>query len=155
MASNTYTGPTTVSAGTLMLETSGVAVPGAIAIAGGTVSEERINQIGDTAAVTVNSGGLFKLNGLTDSVGAVTVAGGTLSTGAVFGTLGGRLTAGNTSLDSTSALAMKLVDAAHSDRITVNGTLAVGGTLQLSLSSPVALGRSSRGWRTPPWRPSR
>jgi autotransporter-associated beta strand protein len=136
-ASNTYTGPTTVSAGTLRLENSGVAVPGALAIAGGTVSEERSNQIGDTAAVTLNSGGLLKLNGLADTVGTLTVAGGTLSTG---GFSAGRLTAGNTSFDAASTLAMKLVDATNSDRLFVHGTLAVGGTLQLSLSSPVAIG---------------
>src|SRR5262249_54360500 len=64
-------------------------------------------------------------------------AGGMLTT---VGGTAGRLTAGNTAFNAASTLAMKLVDAANSDRITVNGTVAVGGTLQLSLSSAVAAG---------------
>src|SRR5262249_32622553 len=77
----------------------------------------------------------LKLNGVADTVGTLMVAGGTLSTG---GFSAGRLTAGNISFNAASTLATKLVDAANSDRITVNGTVAVGGTLQLSLSSAVA-----------------
>src|SRR5262249_34417144 len=85
----------------------------------------------------LNSGCRLKRNGVADTVGSLMVAGGTLSTG---GFSAGRLTAGNTSFNAASTLAMKLVGAANSDRITVNGTVAVGGTLQLSLSSAVAAG---------------
>src|SRR5262249_37417213 len=96
-SANTYTGPTTVSGGLLDLA-KGVAVPGDLIInSGAAVREELSNEIADTSAVTVNSGGNFDLSGRSDTVRAVTVARGTLTTGAASV---GRLTAGNTSFDT-------------------------------------------------------
>jgi len=140
--SNSYTGPTTVNAGTLELNKSlfggvPVAVPADLTINGAVVRELLGNQVADTAAVNVNSGGTFDLHGQTDTVGPVTVTGGTLTTG---GTSAGRLTASNTSFNAAATLAMRLVDAAASDRITVSGTVAVGGALQVSAASPVSPG---------------
>jgi autotransporter-associated beta strand protein len=138
-ASNTYAGLTTVSAGTLELAkgTASQAVPGNLTITGGTVRELSGHQIADTSAVTINTGGTFDLNGAGDTVGSVTVTGGTLTT---VSATAGRLTAGNTSLNAASTLAMKLVDTASSDRITVNGTAAIGGNLQLSAPLAIAIG---------------
>jgi autotransporter-associated beta strand protein len=139
---NTYSGPTTVSGGTLELDkfVSGgiaVAVPADLTINGGVVRELLGNQIADAAAVNVNAGGTFDIKGQSDIVGALTVTGGTLTTG---GTSAGRLTAGNTSFNAAATLAMKLAGATTSDRITVNGTVAVGGALQLNPNSPIAPG---------------
>jgi autotransporter-associated beta strand protein len=137
--SNTYTGPTAVNAGTLALgNPAGNSVPGNLIINnGGTVREAGSNQIADTAAITINAGGTFNLNGVPETAGPLTVAGGTLMCTAPTAS---RLTAGNTSFNSTSTLAMKVVDAANSDRITANGTVAVGGNLQLTAPSAIAVG---------------
>jgi autotransporter-associated beta strand protein len=139
--SNTYTGPTTVTGGTLVLNKLGsavaVAVPAALVINGGTVRHVVNDEITDAAAVTVNTGGALDLNGQPDTVGPMTITGGTVKTS---GTNLGRVTAGNTSFNAASTLAMKLAGTGTSDRLTVNGTLTVGGTLQLSTTSAVAPG---------------
>jgi autotransporter-associated beta strand protein len=137
--SNAYTGPTTVSAGTLELDKIGVtgvavAVAGDLVINGATVREVVNNQLGDLSAVAINAGSVFDLNGQSDTVGAVTVVGGTLSTN------GGRLSAGNTTFNGTATLAMKLNGSSGPDRIATTGTVAVGGILQLSLTAPVPPG---------------
>jgi hypothetical protein len=67
----------------------------------------------------------------------VTVTGGVLTTS---GTSAGRLTTGNTSFDSATTLRMKLADVNTSDRLTVNGTVAIGGNLQLSGSPTIGVG---------------
>src|SRR5439155_19050514 len=98
-----YTGPTTVTAGTLELnKTAAVAVTGDLTINGGIARELVNHQIADTAAVNVNAGGTFDLFGQSDTVGAVTVTGGTLTTG---GSSAGQLTAGNTSFNAAATLA--------------------------------------------------
>jgi autotransporter-associated beta strand protein len=142
-ASNAYTGATTVAAGTLELNkgVGSLAVVGDLVINGGTARELAGNQIGDSSNVSVSSGGTFDLNGQTDAIGTVTVTGGTLS---FSGTTAGRLTAGNTSLNATSTLVMKLVDTGNSDHISVNGTVVVGGNLQLSVPSAISVGTAIR-----------
>jgi autotransporter-associated beta strand protein len=138
-AANTYIGWTTVPAGTLELGKTGgaVAVAGILTINGGIARELFGNQLDDTSAVTVNAGGTFDLNGQTDTVGTVTVAGGTLTT---LGASAGWLTAGNTSFNSAATLAMRVADAATSDRIIANGTVALGGTLSLSTTQALPIG---------------
>jgi autotransporter-associated beta strand protein len=143
---NTYTGPTTVSDGTLELNKTlgAVAFGGKLVVgdgagpAGSAVARHlQSDNIPDTSTVTVNADGLYDLNGQSDTVGAVTVTGGTVKTS---GANLGRVTAGNTSFNAASTLAMKLAGTGTSDRLTVNGTIAVGGTLQLSLAQTVAAG---------------
>ncbi|HEY7059850.1 MAG TPA: autotransporter-associated beta strand repeat-containing protein [Chloroflexota bacterium] len=96
-ASNTYTGPTTVSAGTLELAKSGsaVAVPSVLTIGGGVnapnsaiVRELVANKIGDGVAVTVASDGLLDLNGFSDTIGSL-ASGGNVSLGNATLTTGG------------------------------------------------------------------
>jgi autotransporter-associated beta strand protein len=132
---NTYSGLTTVTGGMLDLaNTGGIAVAGNLLISGGTIRELAGNQIADAAAITVNAGATFDLNGQTDTVGPVTVAGGTLRTS------GDRLTAGNTSLAAGSTLALNLAGTTNSDRLTIIGTVAVGGALQLGTPTALAVG---------------
>jgi autotransporter-associated beta strand protein len=140
-APDTYTGPTTVTDGTLELAKTGgaSAVPGDLTVTGGIVRELAANQIANSSTVTVNAGGTLNLNGQTDTVGVVSVAGGTVNTGGTL-TSHGRLTSGNTSFDGAATLAMDLVDTANSDHIAVNGAVAVGGALQLIRSASIAIG---------------
>ena len=137
-----YTGLTTVNAGTLLLLDGGnslSAVPGNLTVNGGTVRTMSNNQIANTALVTINAGGTLDLNGLTDTIGPMIVAGGTLTTG---GATPGRLTVGNTSFNSGSTLAMNLVSPSASDRLIVNGVVALGGALQLTSTSSFAVGQT-------------
>lgn len=76
LAPNSYSGTTTVNAGTLLLDkTSAVAVPGALVIGDGngtdTVRLLRPEQIADNAAVTVNAGGKLDLNGQSETIGSL------------------------------------------------------------------------------------
>jgi autotransporter-associated beta strand protein len=138
---NTYGGDTVVVEGTLDLAGAGATptISGDLVLTGGTVRELLPDQISDTSAVRVGftmagAGSTFNLNGQSDAVGTLTVAGGTVLTG------GGQLTAGDTTFDPQSILSMNLVDAASSDRLTVNGLVSLAGALQLALPVPVPLG---------------
>ncbi len=89
-SNNTYTGGTTVSAGTLELNDVALAtqlVPGNIFIdSGATVLLTEANQIADTAQVTVNGTGLLDLNNYNETIATLTLTnGGDVSSG--FGTL--------------------------------------------------------------------
>src|SRR5262249_3922059 len=80
-AGNTYTGLTTVSAGTLHLNTS--------------------NHIADTASVSVNVGAAFALNGHDESIANLTLTGGTVNTGIGTLTLSGNVTNNAASTSAT------------------------------------------------------
>ena len=125
LAGNTsnYTGSTTVSTGTLSLEGSHTSA-GAYSVNGATAT----------------------LNGSGSTDGAVTSTGGTVDPG--VGTTPGTLGAGGLSLDGTSNFNI-LIDgntagdgAGNHDQLDVTGTVAVGGTLNLSGSHTPVLGES-------------
>ncbi len=89
--SNAYTGDTTVQAGTVTLnQTTGVSIPGAVTIGTGdgapgsaTLRELQSSDLPATANVTVNSDGVFDLNGHADAITGLTVNGGSVQLGAV------------------------------------------------------------------------
>ncbi|MEA3211483.1 MAG: hypothetical protein QOE70_4540 [Chthoniobacter sp.] len=85
---NTYTGLTTVSAGTLTLgKTAGVnAIGGNLTVAGGAVSLNANDQIPNTAAVAVSSGS-FDFNGKSETISSLTLTGGTTQTTGATGQL--------------------------------------------------------------------
>jgi len=90
-AANTYTGPTTVSGGTLSLNKSSgnaIAPGGSITInAGGTLLLAGANQIGDAVPMTLN-GGTFKTGGNNETLGTLTLsANSTIDLGGGTGTL--------------------------------------------------------------------
>jgi fibronectin-binding autotransporter adhesin len=89
--SNTYTGGTTVQTGMVTLnQTAGVSIPGAVTIGTGTgapgsatLRELQSSDLSATANVTVNSDGVFDLNGYSDAIAGLTVNGGSVQLGAV------------------------------------------------------------------------
>jgi autotransporter-associated beta strand protein len=102
-AGNTYTGLTTVSGGTLQLNTS--------------------NQIVDTASVTVNAGATFDLNGHDETIANLTLAGGTVNSGSGTLTLSGNVTSNAAS--SSAAINGKLNLTGATPTLSVNNGIAV------------------------------
>ncbi len=132
---NTYTGMTTVNAGTLLLNKSAgvVAVAGGMTIgdgAGGANSDiVRLmanGQIAATAAVLVNgSSGMLDLNGFTQTIGSLADTGTVTAGGSSVNLGSGTLTVGNT----TSTVFSGAITGAGGSLIKRgSGTLALGGT---------------------------
>ena len=138
---NSYTGLTTVSAGTLNLNTTGGgALTGSLTVSGGSAVELQADQIADAASVVV-SGGTFNIGTNSDSVAGVQLTSGNISgtsgtltstsafdlqAGAVSAILGGGVGANKTT-GSTVTL---------SGANTYSGaTNITGGTLALSSAS--------------------
>jgi len=111
-ANNTYTGPTTVNAGALIVD-------GALT----------------NSAVTVNSGGTL---GGVGSVRSLTINGGTLSPGNSIGTL---TVNGNLVLSSAAAYLVEVSPSA-ADRTNVTGTASLAGTAQAIFQPGNYVGRS-------------
>ena len=121
---NTYSGNTTVNAGTLILnKTAGTdAVAGDLTIGNGagtdTVQLSAANQIADTSAVTVNASGVLDLNDSDETIGSLA---GVVGAQVTLGT-GGDLTVG----DSTSTT--------FAGVISETGSLTKTGSGRLTLS---------------------
>lgn len=94
--SNSYTGDTTVTAGTLVLSKSNnkIAIPGKLLIQGGTVRLQNSNQIVDTSDVEITSGTL-NLNNQSETIRYLYGTGGNVSLGS------GTLTVTGSGIDQT------------------------------------------------------
>ncbi len=126
---NSYTGATTVTAGTLIISSAGNLTSSASTVNGGTLT---VN--GLAGAVTVNSTGTLSGNG---TVGAVVVnAGGTLAPGNSAGIL---TVSGNVSLGGSTSLELidnTLAAGIGYDQVSLTGAtpaLTYGGTLTLNI----------------------
>jgi autotransporter-associated beta strand protein len=83
---NTYSGVTTVDSGTTLLLNKSVfdgAIPGNLVI-NGTVRLNNVNQIANTATVTIMSSGLLDENGFYDGVGGLNGSGNVFATGSLL-----------------------------------------------------------------------
>ena len=145
--SNTYTGTTTVNAGTLQLSTSGaLAINGNLSVSGGTVQLLLSNQIASIKNVKI-SAGLLDIGAFSNTVSEVQLTGGTITgtTGALtstttFDVQSGAISAnlnGNVSLNKTTANTVVL---SGSNSYT-GGTFVAAGGLKLDFSragAPIA-----------------
>lgn len=103
-ASNTYTGPTTVNQGTLILAKPGDVLAPAITIGGaGSAATVQLNAAFQLygAATTINSGGQLNLNNFNEYIGTLTVSGGSITTGSGVLYLGGGITSNASGTTST------------------------------------------------------
>jgi autotransporter-associated beta strand protein len=143
---NTYSGPTTVAPGLLLLNkpagTNAIAGP---LVLSGTAKLLLNDQIADSTSITLNSGGTLDLNSKSDTVGPLTLNGGLITTlsgtlfmngdavvngdAAISGNLG--LGAVTRSLDFSNATA-DLIVGAH---ISGSGGLTKNGSGQLTLGN--------------------
>jgi len=162
---NSYTGLTTVSAGTLRLNnsassnttilTDGVNATTDILINGGTLLLAASEQIGNTARINMTSGAMtFSGSGRTETIGSLTNSGGTLTTGAntIIG-LGSITWSGGTNTINTGGLISDKhwVITGGTNTVQAGGTLLVevgGGTADMHFggtASPTITLNSSAG----------
>ena len=105
-ASNTYTGPTTVNQGTLILAKPGSVLAPAITIGGaGSSATVQLNAPFQLygAAITINTDGVLNLNNFNEGVGALSISGGSIVTGSGLLYLSGGVTSNASSTTSTLA----------------------------------------------------
>jgi autotransporter-associated beta strand protein len=123
--SNSYTGTTTVTAGTLLLAKSSgaTAVTGHLTIGDGTGTDTvqllGDNQIANSGNISLGLGGVLDLNNFDDSIGALSLTGSQVQTGSGTLTLGGNITA-NTS--NTQSIISGNLDLGGATR-----TISIGG----------------------------
>ncbi len=123
-SANTYAGLTTVSAGTLQLnKTAGVdaIAAGGVTINGGTLEHLASNQINNSAAVTLSSGGTWNLGTFNETIGSFTFSGGTLTQSSGTLTLSG--TGTSLTMGNNATIPGRLVFSAAGN-VTYNGTTA-------------------------------
>lgn len=133
---NTYSGPTTVNAGTLQSwAPAGNALSGSqLVIAGGKVLLVAPNQINDATPVTINGTGSLNLNGNNDTVGALTLQGGQITTSAGILTLNGDVTSLPASVSATISGKLNLGNALVRTFTVGNGTAAADLDVSASIS---------------------
>lgn len=136
-SANTYSGLTTVTAGTLNLNgTADVnAIAGNVLINGGTLLLSASEQIIDTATVTLSSG-TFNMNGNAETIGTLIFDGGTLTQGGATLSLSSNinaLTMRNTTISGAISLTGTggvVFDATSNGTATISGTIDLGGFVQ-------------------------
>ena len=152
-SANTFTGGTTITAGTLQLNAStGNAIVGNVVVGNGSAAAGldllQSNQLPDSSTLTVNAGGNVALGAASDSIstlagqGTVTTTSGLLT---VTGALGSGLTVGNLALASTAtySLTSDLTGSGSANPIHVLGTVDLGRSLlNFQASGTAAVGQT-------------
>lgn len=125
-SSNSYSGTTTVDAGTTLVldKSSATAVPGNLTVnATGTVQLAQSDQISDSTNVVMLAGATLDLNNFDDAIGGLNLTGSTVSTGTGTITLGGDVTSNSDAATSVISGNMDLGGATR--------TFTVGNNPQL------------------------
>ena len=154
-AANTYTGTTSVAAGTLVLaKTAGVnAVAGsflAIGDGAGGVNADvaRLganNQILDSTSVVVGTSGLVDLNGFSESIGQLQVHGGNVTTGAGILTINSGFHEGSFNLTSTISGNLALATGFNVQFSVEDGTPATDLNISAAISGSGQLTKAQPG----------
>ncbi|HEX3150826.1 MAG TPA: putative Ig domain-containing protein, partial [Gemmataceae bacterium] len=122
--SGTKFGVTKIGSGTLALDSpTGNSYTGLTTVTGGTLQLNTSNQIVDTASVTINAGATFDLNGHDETVTNLTFTGGTVNSGVGTLTLSGAILSNAATLPA--AINGKLNLTAAAPKLTVNNGTAV------------------------------
>jgi autotransporter-associated beta strand protein len=131
---NSYTGTTTINAGTIRLDNSASnsqAIVGDITISGGQLSLAITNQIADTASVTLTSGSI-ELSSYNETINSLTMSGGSL-----------RRSTNTLTLNSASSFTGGALNfASNTARIITNATSTLGN---VTFDFSVASGTSTSG----------
>jgi autotransporter-associated beta strand protein len=154
---DTYTGATTVNAGTLLLWGSqGNAVSGDLVVGNGSgganadiVRLAGANQISNTSAVSITPSGLLDLNGFNDTIGPLTMTGGNITTGTGRLTLNGDVTTLPSSMQATICGHLSLGSGTTARTFTLGyGTADIDLDIQATIAggSGVALVKQGSGF---------
>ena len=141
---NTFTGTTTVSAGTLNLNANGTALAGKVVINGGSLSLLQNNQISSSKTVSISSGN-FALSGRSNTVAGLTVTGGSVSssTGVLTSTTPFDVQAGTISARLGGSVGLNKTGAGTATLSGFNSftgdTVVSAGTLNLNVSGGQAM----------------
>ncbi len=148
---STYTGTTTVNAGTLLLNTlTANAFTSAITVNnGGTLSLGGANKIVDSAVVTVNTGGIWNLNGNAETIARTAGSGSVTNTGSLVSlvmTGGGTNTVGNVfsgainfSIQGTATLTLTGAST-YSGSTTIGAGGVAGSRVNLGVTNALPIG---------------
>jgi autotransporter-associated beta strand protein len=142
-ASNTYTGLTTVGAGTLTLAKTATvnAIAGNVLVNGtGTLKLGASDQINDTANVEVATGGTFAMSSSNETIAGLTLTGGAITGGNA--TVSVTLTVGTTTLDlqSGTTSANVILAGAVAANKTTSGTVTLSGNNTYTGNTTVTAG---------------
>lgn len=130
---DSYSGTTSALGGFLDLGATLNSIPGNLVITGATVTNQASEQIADSADVTVNGGGLWDLNGFTETVDPLTLNGGTTDLNGGTLVLAGNVVAGG----ATTSFIQDTATGGNMDLGGATRTFSVGAGSTLDVSVPI------------------
>ncbi len=150
--SNSYTGATTVDAGTLEVDkfdthsdSSSTAIPGDLTISGGTVVLGAADQIASTSSVTISSNNGLQMAGYDDTIGSLTLENVSLDTGTATLTLTGGLSNDASSTQTTLAGNLGLAAGTHAVTIADPQSSTPDMIVSAAISGPGGITKTGTG----------